>query len=110
VAEPVYSTFFFASSDLSQGQAQFLVPEGFTAVLRCVDFTVYTVGGWVSQVYVAIFGPDNAPIYLAELGQQSGPLWSQWQGRQVAGEGSGFAATADGVATVYASGYLLTNP
>lgn len=108
MASTVYSTLFLAANTGS-GLLNYIVPDGFVAVLRDVD--VYNNSVVLAELFLednetgqTIWRVDNsAVIPTLSIGSV------QWKGRQVFNGGGGFVFTATaGVWDVRASGYLLT--
>lgn len=106
---PVFSAPFILYTDGTPNNS-FLVPEGFTAVVREVDVTT-ELGASAFVVYTADSeeAPGVAFVYLTT----EGALQSQhWEGRVVV-PGEGFIGLGQytlGVgATAYVGGYLLRN-
>lgn len=106
----VYSTLFLANNTDS-GELNYIVPDGFVAVLRDVD--VYNNSFVAAELFLednetgqTIWRVDNnAVIPDSSLGS------SQWKGRQVFNPGGGFVFVASsGTWDVRASGYLLSAP
>lgn len=106
---PVFSSQFIVASELD-GISSFLVPAGFTAVVR--DFSSwFSAGGAVVQLVVQ--NSEAAPgVTVAAVGAAGVAEYSQWQGRVVVPAGgimtvdtTYLGATPD----IYVGGYLLRN-
>lgn len=106
---PVYSQPFILYTDATPN-TEFLVPAGFTAVLR--DVVMFcTLGGAAGNVQ--IFSPGSGEgIVIAALNFGGVNVTAEWHGRAVALENSTIALAFTGVDTsftCYAGGYLLRN-
>lgn len=110
----VYS-YRFIQGNIDPSGVTFLIPSGFTAVIRCID--VYWGGGAASpsifvmgtplEVTFAFFTPPP-PSEASPSGAFASQSW-QWRGRQVlVGVGEGIRAYTSGdTVDLTASGYLL---
>lgn len=110
---PSYSPVFseqFILSDEALGYPSFLVPAGFTAVVR--DFSAFTADG-VELAQVLIQNSGAAPaIVVASVGSILAAGYGQWQGRAVCPGGGTISVSLTyllGGPDVYVGGYLLRN-
>lgn len=109
MARSVYSTRFIQQHGLS-GTASYVVPAGFTAVVRDVDSFI---GAPVGLNALFLHGAIGQAIWWtqATIGESQ---YASWRGRQVYLEGETIEVEADvGTFDAYdvtVSGYLLTNP
>lgn len=102
---PVYSTRFFANL-LVNSSVAFLVPGGYIAVVRHVDCSQTSPGGFICQVGIA----GHANFFSVDMGLTTTVSWASWAGRQVLNAGEQLVANGVGTGDVVASGYLLTTP
>lgn len=110
---PSYSPVFSQSFIVDQGGAgysSFLVPDGFTAVIR--DFSAYSAaGGFVAKVSIQ----DSLialPVVTCYVGATGIPAYGQWQGRVMVAAGGEITVqlvTFIDQPDVYVGGYLLRN-
>lgn len=106
---PVFSTQLILYTDAAPNLS-FLVPDGFTAVVR--DFSAQTnLGGVIAQLFVQ--NDVDAPLVCVAQAETAGVAgYDQWQGRVVAPAGATLSlelSTADSGTSVYVGGYLLRN-
>jgi hypothetical protein len=106
---PVFSSQFIVSTE-AEGYPSFLVPAGFTAVVR--DFSIFSTAS-VELAQLFIQNSDAAPaVCCASLATASAPAYAQWQGRVVCPEGGTISVTLEfvfGAPDLYVGGYLLRN-
>lgn len=108
MARPVYSV-VFKNTNTDDPDLNYIVPEGFVAVLRDID--VYNNSALTAELFVednqsgvTIWRVDNS-LVIPESTKGS----VQWTGRQVFEAGGGFVFVASaGTWDVRASGYLLS--
>jgi hypothetical protein len=115
VARSVYSTLFLREAGLT-GHAVYIVPVGFRAVVRDMDFygnntdpesAIYVIDDVTSGTFF------QHQISVSELGA---PSWFQWQGRQVFNPldsfhvGVGTSGVGTSAYDIHVSGYLLALP
>jgi len=98
---PPYSTRFVAFYGAANTY-RYVVPEGYRAVLVCVDH-VSTTPGVLSRLTVAL--GSLAYIWESEIIADIG--WAQWTGRQVLEAGEELQLRAQTPCSAVASGYLL---
>lgn len=106
---PVYSAQFVVRNS-SDPLVPFVVPDGYTAVIR--DFTVYTpAAGFVAAVTIQ----DSAEAETVTVALITGvdvPAYGQWQGR-IALPAPGIVGVSvsdiGAAADIYVGGYLLRN-
>lgn len=103
MAQPVYSTRFLSGHN-PVGEQIFIVPTGYTAVVRDLDVTAPPSGGYNVLLFVA-----GLLIFIAQYGLEPQFTNTEWRGRAVVREGEeiGFTATDD--VDFQLSGYLLIN-
>lgn len=104
MARSVYSTLFIAALG-TPVDAAYVVPAGFTAVVR--DVAAWFYGEPDDTVLGLQDLTTSAFVYYVVM--QDEYQYSHWQGRQVFPEGSEFQASSTGPNTVSVrvSGYLL---
>jgi hypothetical protein len=106
---PVFSAQFIAYTNDSPN-AQFEVPEGFTAVVRDITLWVSAGGRYAT---VGFQNSSIAPtVWFAWLQQETLGGSSQWTGRVVVPGGGFINLDTDGITlsdAVYVGGYLLRN-
>lgn len=102
---PVYSTLFIDSPGLV-GDAGFLVPDGFVAVVRDIDAVAPAGAG--AQIYAGIGGSSEFWTYQWTVVATAD--WRSWRGRVVIPGGGQLVIHTDAPVDVIACGYLLTAP
>lgn len=106
---PVYSTQFVVRHS-TDPLVPFVVPDGFTAVIR--DFTVYSAaGGLVAQTLIQDSAEAPA-LVVAQVGELDVAAYGQWTGRVVLpapGIITNALVEAGAPASIYVGGYLLRN-
>lgn len=99
----IYSTQLLAKHAAS-GSSIYLVPDGYTAILRDLDGWIYPAAG---GPLLTLLGPLGNVLAQAEGSAITGtPL--VWRGRQVLNPGDTFTVTADAASDFQVSGYLLS--
>lgn len=106
---PVYSAQFVVHHS-GDPLVPFIVPDGYTAVVR--DFTAYSAaGGAIVQLYIQDAAEAPALI-VAQIGELGVAAYGQWTGRVVIPAPGiiSYGITEVGAeAAVYVGGYLLRN-
>lgn len=106
---PVYSAQFVVRHS-GDPLVPFIVPDGFTAVIR--DFTVFSsAAGLIAQVQIQDSAEAPA-VVVAQLGELDVAAYGQWQGRIVLPAPGiiNVSLTEVGAsAGIYVGGYLLRN-
>jgi len=107
VAPPVYSVRFIAVHDQpALLKAEYVVPDGYTAVVR--DFDAY-YGGSLSAEQVFLVGSADQIVWQVSWAiNEAG--WRGFRGRQVYYTGETIAVYGTDVMDLTASGYLLLSP
>lgn len=109
MANPVYSTQFFATTLAFSDSEFYVVPDGFVAVVHDISGVIFSDITGVATISVDW---DDSIFYSAQIPT----LWQaplQWAGRATAGPGATLTARAGGTAggsELVVSGYLLTLP
>lgn len=110
---PSYSPVFSAQFIVRAGTdplVPFIVPAGFTAVIR--DFSIFSSGA-IAEVILTIQNDSTAPeVKVAYLTLEGIGTGSQWQGRVVVPENGIIGLTQIDVGDschIYVGGYLLRN-
>jgi len=106
---PVYSAPFILYTNAAPNTS-FIVPAGFTAVVRQIS-GYQTIGGW--EMAVAFQNSEAAPSYVvAWLGQAGDFNYVAQEGRWVLGEGGIMDCGVSELGSTfsfYVGGYLLAN-
>jgi hypothetical protein len=107
---PVYSAPFVLGNTSDGTPPNFLVPTGFTAVIREID--LYTEAGG-SKLQVGMYGAGaDSVVYFAVLEAIGLNTTTQWRGHVVALADYTITPYVGGLSTndcVYIGGYLLRN-
>lgn len=106
---PVFSAAFIQYTP-STPNNEFLVPAGFTAVVRQVS-AAQNIGGWVFEVSIQD-ATSAPPLVIVELGQVGDFNYVAQEGRWVAPEGATIIANLSALGSaisLYVGGYLLRN-
>jgi hypothetical protein len=106
---PVYSVPFIEWTN-STPNTEFLVPAGFTAILRDIIFFT-AIGDELGSVGYQNAGADT-DIRIAVFSAGGVNTTSEWHGRVVVNAGATILLLIGGLSTyssVYVGGYLLTN-
>ena len=107
MARPVYSKRFMQWLGVNAPQT-YVVPSGFTAVIR--DFDIYVDNSsLISSVNVYLLGGLGQILDWFTTDADT-TVVHQWRGRQVIYEGETMYVEMDGVSSGAVCGYLLTNP
>jgi hypothetical protein len=102
---PVYSTLFINSPGLV-GDAAFLVPDGYIAVVRDIDAVAFIGAGATLEA-----GIGGGTVFWAYTWSVVAVVdWRSWRGRVVLSAGQQLVIHTDAAVDVYAGGYLLTAP
>jgi len=103
VAQPVYSTRLLGAHN-NIGPVPFLVPAGYTVVVRDLDCVTEPTGGCNILLLVAGF-----LVFIRQLGLEPQFSYTEWRGRIVAFEGEVIQVDTTDTSDFALSGYLLLN-
>ena len=103
MAQPVFSTRLLGGSS-NVGLVTYIVPLGFTVVIRQFDAVTEPTSGCNLLLFVAGFN-----FFIRQLGFEPQFSYTTWSGRQVANEGELIHVDTTDTTDFSLSGYLLLN-
>lgn len=106
MSRPVYSVRFIASPDPLFPPPPYVVPDGYVAIVRSIDF--FAPAGNSGNYSLVQLDSPACVLFLWTFGSTEGT--AHWDGRQVVEEGESISlnSSVNAPGSALVSGYLLT--